>query len=124
MKYNPEDGRWVVSSNARGIKDIHDELGNPKYENQKKAIKTFLCGYFSTGECRTKQGQSISPLGATSKGGKALKVRWALPGGGKSGGLRLIVVAYCTEKKVVIAEAFRRKDDPSDEECEVAYRDL
>jgi len=34
------------------------------------------------------------------EGGKVLKVRWALPGSGKSGSLRLVVVACCDEKRV------------------------
>lgn len=36
---------------------------------------------------------------ATAKGGKVLKVRWAIPGSGKSGSLRLVVVAYCGSVK-------------------------
>lgn len=53
-------------------------------------------------------------MGATPAGGKILKVRWGLPGMGKSGGLRLAVVAYCESREVVIAGAFLRSDDPDD----------
>jgi hypothetical protein len=38
-------------------------------------------------------GDSISPLKATAKVGKVLKIGWALHGSGKSGSLRLVVVA-------------------------------
>jgi hypothetical protein len=53
-----------------------------------------------------------------------LKVRWGLAGEGKSGGLRLIVVAYCDEKKVVIAEALQRRDDPGAGEIRTALKGL
>jgi hypothetical protein len=45
-----------------------------------------------------------------------LKVRWAIPGQRKSGGLRLAVVAYCDKKHVKLAGAWIRKTDPSDAE--------
>lgn len=67
-----------------------------------------------------KQGKSISPIGATAAGGKRLKVRWLIPGKGKSGGLRLAVVAYCEERLVKVAGAWVRKDDPSDGEIDKA----
>lgn len=124
MKYKPEDGTWIVGKDATDLKDIRDELGVEEYDKQKLAMKEFLCGYFSTGDCVSKQGRSVSPLGGTPKGGKALKVRWGLPGCGKSGGIRLIVVAYCAEKKAVVAYASKRKDDPSEKEFKGAYKDL
>lgn len=58
------------------------------------------------------------------KGGKVLKVRWALPGCGKSGSLRLVVVAYCNEKRVHIAQAFERRDNPSDGDVQDAVTDM
>lgn len=64
------------------------------------------------GEVSNALGKSISPMKATPRGGKVLKVRWAYPGCGKSGSLRLIVVAYCREKRVHIAQALDRRDDP------------
>ena len=59
-----------------------------------------------------------------AKGGKALKVRWAYPGCGESGSLRLVVVAYCDERRVHIAQAFDRRDNPADEDVEDAVSDL
>jgi hypothetical protein len=79
----------------------------------KQALKVFLCEYFSSGNCQNAQGKSIAPIKATAKGGKVLKVRWAYPGCGKSGGLRLVVVVYCKERRVHIAQAFDRREDPS-----------
>ena len=124
MRYLPADGIWTVSPTATGLLHVRDSLGETVYEQQKKSLQTFLCDYFSTGRCDTKQGASISPLGATPAGGKILKVRWGLPGQGKSGGLRLCVVAYCDELRVTIAEAFVRKDNPSDAAFEQATKDL
>jgi hypothetical protein len=94
------------------------------YEQDKQALQEFLCGYFSTGDCRNAQGSSISPMKASPKGGKVLKVRWAYPGCGKSGSLRLVVVAYCDEKRVHIAQAFARRDDPTDDDIRDAVSDL
>ncbi|HEX4382081.1 MAG TPA: hypothetical protein VH083_04005 [Myxococcales bacterium] len=70
-----------------------------------------------------KQGSSISPMksSATAAGGKRLKVRWAMPGSGKSGGLRLAVAVYCKEKHVKIAGAWLRTDNPSDDAFDAAF---
>ncbi len=120
----PDDVLWIVGPKAHGIKTLRETLDQQVYEETKQAIKEFLCGYFASGDCRHEQGKSISPMGATPKGGKILKVRWGLPGRGKSGGLRLVVVAYCDERKVVLAESFLRKDEPSDADFEAAVADL
>ena len=61
---------------------------------------------------------------ASPRGGKVLKVRWAYPGCGKSGSLRLVVVAYCEQKRVHIAQAFDRREDPSDDDIRDAVAEL
>ncbi len=94
------------------------------YGEQKQALKEFLCSYFSATTCDRQQGNSISPVAATGAGGKVLKVRWGLPGQGKSGGLRLVIVAYCDERRVVIAQASLRKDGLSDEQIEASVKKL
>jgi hypothetical protein len=110
VKYKPEDGTWIVRKDATGLEEIRNELGAEEYDKQKLALQKFLCDYFSTGACISKLGASISPVSGAPKGGKALKVRWGLPGSGKSGGIRLIVVVFCAEKKAVVTCAFKRKD--------------
>lgn len=106
MHNAPEDGTWQIGKNAALISDLRQRMTPEEYEAQKKALKEFLCGYFSTGNCSNSQGSSISPMKATPLGGKVLKVRWAYPGCGKSGSLRLVVVAYCefTSPPPLIAE--------------------
>lgn len=80
-----------------------------------------MSGYFSGDEgCTTRQGKTISPLGATSDGGKLLKVRWMMPGCGKSGGLRFAFVAYCERRTVVLCRGWVRKEDPDDADFETA----
>jgi hypothetical protein len=116
VRYQPSDGKWFVLKCASGVRQARDLIGTDAYDKSKTALKRFLCGYFSSGACNSRLGKSISPVGATPKGGKILKVRWALPGGGKSGGLRLVVVAFCDERRAVVAQAFLRKNDPSDDE--------
>ncbi len=114
MRYSPEDGKWHAKPKSDVLQAVREQLSAEQYERQKRSLKEFLCSYFSAENgCDSRQGKSISPVGATPKGGKILKVRWGLPGCGKSGGLRLVVVAYCDELRVYLAEAFNRKDDPS-----------
>lgn len=124
VKYSPVDGIWTVLSSAEGVWKVRKLMNEKVYEQSKEALKLFLCDYFSTGRCTQKQGKSISPIGATPNGGKILKVRWGLPGQGKSGSLRLVVVAYCEERRVVIAEAFLRNTDPNDDDFSSAVKSL
>lgn len=110
--------QWKLSvSTVKAIADLRESLGEVEYAETKRAFQELLAGYFSAElGCKSKLGKTISPLGGTAKGGRSLKVRWALPGGGRSGGLRLLVIAYCDEQAVLVAGAFPRIDDPSDEE--------
>lgn len=124
MHYAPEDGKWQLGEKATLLSELRERMTPEDYAQEKQALKEFLCGYFSSGDCRNSQGSSISPMKATPKGGKVLKVRWAYPGCGKSGSLRLVVVAYCEEKRVHIAQAFDRRENPTDAEIEDAVSDL
>lgn len=124
MHYAPEDGKWQVGEQATLLSALREQMTPEEYEQDKRALKEFLCGYFSSGDCRNSQGSSISPMKATPRGGKVLKVRWAYPGCGKSGSLRLVVVAYCDEKRVHIAQAFDRRENPTDSDIQNAVEDL
>lgn len=123
MHYQPSDGNWQVGGAARLLIELRQQLTPEEYESNKRASQEFLCGYFSSGDCDNALGDSISPLKATARGGKVLKVRWALPGSGKSGSLRLVVVAYCEERRVHIAQAFNRRDNPSADHFRSAVED-
>jgi hypothetical protein len=124
MQYRPSDGKWQVGPKVEEIQRLKKESTSKQYEEQKRALQEYLCHYFSWGDCNTSQGSQISPMGASKKGGKILKVRWNYPGGGKSGGMRLVVVAYCKEKRVHIAAAIPRKDDPSTDDILSSTSDL
>ncbi len=124
MHYAPEDGKWQVAEQAVLLSELRERMTAEEYEQNKQALKVFLCGYFSTGDCRNSQGSSISPMKASPQGGKVLKVRWAYPGCGKSGSLRLVVVAYCDQLRVHIAQAFDRREDPTDDDVRDAVNDL
>ena len=124
MHYLPEDGTWQLGDKAELISELRNRMTPAEYADQKLALKEFLCGYFSSGDCRNSQGSSISPMKASPSGGKVLKVRWAYPGCGKSGSLRLVVVAYCDQKRVFIAKAFDRREDPSDDDIRDAVSEL
>ncbi|MBI5283458.1 MAG: hypothetical protein HY874_00045 [Chloroflexi bacterium] len=86
-------------------------MGEVEYEADKRALRQFLCDYFNAQtSCDRKLGNSISPVDGAEVGTKRLKVRWALPGGGKSGGLRLLVDAHCSKKVVTLRHAELRKE--------------
>lgn len=124
MHYAPEDGKWQLGKQATLLSELRQTMTAEDYEQNKQALKEFLYGYFSSGNCSNAQGSSIAPMKATPLGGKVLKVRWAYPGCGKSGSLRLVVVAYCEQRRVHIAHAFDRRDDPSDDDIQDAVSDL
>ena len=124
MHYKPEDGKWQLGGKAKLLFELRGQMTPEEHEQNKRALQEFLCGYFSSGDCNNALGDTISPLKATPKGGKVLKVRWGLPGCGKSGSLRLVVVAYCDEKRVHIAQAFRRRDDPTEDDVRDAVEDM
>ena len=94
MRYAPQDGSWAIRQTA-GNAEARAAFTDAEFEVQRASLKLFLCNYFSSGDCSNALNKSISPMGATPSGGKILKVRWGLPGRGKRGGLRLVVVAYC-----------------------------
>ncbi len=115
----PSDITWEVLEAAwPEIERLRRQMTVEAYEEDKRRLQAYLCNYFNSDDgrgCDAKQGKAISPVGfATGEGGKCLKVRWALPGHGKSGGLRLAVVAYCDDKRVKLAGAWLRRDDPAD----------
>jgi hypothetical protein len=117
----PSQITWLLTREASvALADIRSQLGEPGYSAQKAAFKVVLAHYFSTTNCNQSAG-GISSMGGTTKGGKAFKMRWAIPGRGKSGGLRLALVAYCPVKKVIIGQAFIRKDDPPDAVFQSAF---
>jgi hypothetical protein len=106
--------KWVLTAAAQ-----HDirERGLPikpvEYEIEKRAIQRTLANYFDQTLCESKASQ-IARVGTTDDGGKVLKMRWARPGQGKSGGFRLIVVAYCEASQVTLCRIFDRKQEPTD----------
>lgn len=109
----PEDITWRVRPDPmRVFEDIRRRVGLELYNTNKQALRRLLCDYFNAVKCNGST-KTIAPIGCTSRGGKLLKVRLALPGEGKSGGLRLCVVAYCRSRSVSIAAAVSRRHDPA-----------
>jgi len=104
---------WELARNAdldQVIAQVRKSLGGG-YTANVDALKAFLVAYINShDECNQRQGVSINPIGSTEGGAKVLKVRWALPGGGRSGGLRLGFLAYCEERKIVLGYGRARRD--------------
>lgn len=121
---DPADICWKLTPSALdSIEALRDFLGDD-YPDEVRSLQEFLCDYFdATPDCSVKQGKSIASVAGAPEGGKGLKVRWALPGEGKSGGLRLAIVAFCEQRTVIVCEAFRRRSDPDDEEFRDAMSD-
>lgn len=115
---------WIVTEAARDdVARIRDTLGEENYSADVRALRRTLCGYFDAVDgCSSKLGASVVPVGASADGGKLIKVRWGVPGCGKSGGLRLAFVAYCDSRRVVLCRAFIRRDDPDDADFESAAK--
>lgn len=115
------DWSLQASSDTKDLADLQASQGDAWYEDQKRALKEFLCGYVNAQpNCAAAMNKSVAPMGGNGNGGKILKVRWAYPGCGKSGGLRMAVVMYCDDERVVVAGAWRRKADPADTEIRAA----
>lgn len=121
---NPPRDVAQFTARADVLFDLRKQMTPEAYLEQKKALQKFLCGCFSTGDCDNSLGNAMSPLKAAPRGGKVLKVRWAYPCCGKSGGVRLVVVAYSETKRVHNAKAFYRSDDPSDDNILDGVNDL
>jgi len=67
MHYAPEDGKWQLGEKASLLSELRQRMTAEEYEQDKQALKEFLCGYFSSGDCRTSQGSSICPMKAIAE---------------------------------------------------------
>ncbi len=80
MDYSPSDGTWPLGEQASLLSEMRQRMTPEAYEQEKQALQEFLCGYFSSGDCRHAQGSSISPLKATPQGGKGRSSKVRKPG--------------------------------------------
>lgn len=112
----PDDIIWKTKKRLRkSVAAFREQIED--YDVEVRSLRLFICSYFNAhDDCSEKLGKSISPVAGAPNEGKGLKVRWNLPGEGKSGGLRLAIVAYCERRTVVVCEAFRRRSNPSDDD--------
>jgi len=106
----PSSLSWKVASDAQPqLEPIKKEFGTTAYNEAVKSIKLFLCAYFDTvAHCDRKLGKTINPVGSTEDNGKLLKMRWALPGMGRSAGLRLGIAVWCEDRLVHLRSAVYR----------------
>ncbi len=119
----PAEIAWKVCGMAQsGFSEVRSALGDVRFHQWQPSLKNYLCAYFSAQRtCQGKLGKSISPVRSGVPHGKGLKVRFAFPGCGKSGGLRLAVLAFCEGREVRVAGAWKRSDDPDDGDLEAAF---
>lgn len=109
------DIKWTVLPTAlEGIRQYKRVVGG-KYDEYKRDLQEYLCGYFnSTANCATST-RSIKPLGGEGSSGKILKVRWMYPQAGKSGGIRIAFVVHCDTRRVYLANLDFRKNAPDND---------
>ena len=121
-RFDPPGIKWIVSKACDAtLRPFRTDMGEETYAEQVTAFQELLCEYIDLGElCDKPLGDTVKPMGGTPKGGKRFKVRWALPGAGKSGGLRIAVVMYCAELRVFVVGAWLRRQDPSAEDFAAA----
>lgn len=106
----PGDIRWEVQEDARkAIKALPQEV-HDNYASLRRGLQDLVCDYINAQEQCIHKGLNIAPVDAGVPGGKGLKVRFAIPGRGKSGSLRIRMVAFCDERRVAIAGLELRRD--------------
>ncbi len=124
MGLTPGQIKWRVLDAAQKCLTPIRRMNGAVYEASRDALQQFLCAYFdSDTDCIHGIDGSVACIGANGSR-KHLKVRWALPGGGKRGGLRLAVAVDCAAQQVWIAGAWERKSDPDDADFERALNDV
>ena len=104
-----EDLAWEADPTA--LADF-DKVCRGEARKMTATAKRQLCGYFNHDERCLKKALNTSALKPPDgvKGAKLLKTRLALPGCGKSGGLRLEYLVWCEEKRVKLSSATLRRD--------------
>ncbi len=113
MDIRHTDITWLVKASAQSTVSEYRQRVGDQYHALLRAFKESICLYINShGEC-TAKGLNISPMGGTPSGAKAFKMRWMYPGCGKSGGLRLAILMWCNERKVVVVGMWERRDEPS-----------
>jgi len=105
----PSDITWMVSSGARSEISSLPAVVQQGYDAMVSALRDQICAYINARQQCDAKGYGIAPKGGAD-GGKLLKVRQAIPGGGKSGGLRVLMVAYCDRRLVKVTGATLRRD--------------
>lgn len=117
--------RWIVHPSAGARVARLRRVFGDTYTAQRNTLRTTLCDYFNrTPGCLERSGAMIYPIGGAPANAKALKVRWGVPGRGRSGGLRFLFAAYCDERRVVLCGVWNRSEDPSNDELMSALGEL
>jgi hypothetical protein len=103
----------------RALKKVFKD--DPDLSKFKADLGDHLCVYYNA-TVGLKRGSGVSPISCGVAEGKGFKARWILPGQGKSGGLRLAVLAMCKRKTVTAVFAEVRSKEPTDAQLEKAFK--
>lgn len=120
----PEDLTWEITPSARKTAaKLRAEMTAEEYQNSKRGLQCLICGYLALGDLSQRMGSTICPIGGGGNGEHWFKVRWSLPGRGKSRSLRLAIAVSMSDRIVRIAFIARRGEDPKIEEITAALEE-
>ena len=123
MVVAPASITWLLTKPAANdFAVLRADLGDVEYARQRQSLQALLCAYFGEKHCDYKLGKSIAPVAPAPPGKKLLKVRWALPGRGKSGGLRIILSIDCKHRRCTLLRALERVDEPTSKDIDLAAK--
>ena len=116
---DPSAFKWQATPAARQeLAKVYGSEGMAEFRD--KLGKHLCCGYYPATSGRSK-AMGVSPISCGVQDGRGFKVRWAYPGCGKSGGIRMAILALCPARRIIIAFACKRKEDPADKEVDRAF---
>lgn len=60
MDYAPQDGKWQVGPHAHALHRLRQQMSPDDFEQDKRALQEFLCGYFSSVNVATPSASRLS----------------------------------------------------------------
>jgi hypothetical protein len=116
---DPEFFAWQASPSAK--RELKKILGVDDLSNFRDKIGQILCCDYYPATLGRSKAANVNPIVCGIPHGRGFKMRWAYPGCGKSGGIRLGILALCKARRIIVALACKRMQDPADSEFADAF---
>lgn len=107
---NRADVRWEMATGAWSEIGALPVQVRANYKSLVRSFQESVCRFINTVDHCAGKANGISCVGGLPNGGKELKARCAVPGMGKSGGLRIMLAAYCDKSTVRVMSVKMRQD--------------